>query len=129
MTFLSILYLVSVALLITLFFEYILSIRGPWGSFWSFFAVILLGVVAADLWVTPIGPFYMDIYWIPPLISGLFIALILAAATPPTTRRRRSKIEKATNQPPERYPEAVALGGLFWFLLLFMLMVVVVGIF
>ncbi len=126
MSALGLLYLFGVAFLITLIFGYALRIRGPWGRFWAFFIVILLGVVAADLWVTPIGPFYGDIYWFPPLVAGLFIALLLAAATP--SPRTRSKLEQQTQEPTEEKAVALALGGFFWLLFAFMIIVVIFGI-
>jgi len=126
MSALGLLYLFGVTLLITLFFGVALSIRGPWGSFWTFFMVVLLGVIAADLWVAPTGPYYGDVYWFPPLAAGLFIALLLAAATP--SPRTRSKLERQTHEPAEENAVALALGGFFWLLFAFMLIVVIIGI-
>ncbi len=100
MSALGVLYLFGVAFLITLFFGYAFRVRGPWGSFWTFFIVILFGVVAADLWVTPIGPYYKDIYWFPPLAVGLFIALLLAATTP--SPRTRSKMNNKVRIPQQK---------------------------
>ncbi|NJK86434.1 MAG: hypothetical protein HC906_11165 [Bacteroidales bacterium] len=40
----------------------------------------------ADLWITPFGPYWNNIYWFPPLMVGILVALILAAATPSVTR-------------------------------------------
>lgn len=126
MSVIGLLYLFGITTLITLFFGFALSIRGPWGSFWTFFIVILLGVMAADLWITPIGPYYGDIYWFPPLAAGLFIALLLAAATP--SPRTRSKLEQQTHELAEESAVALALGSFFWLLFAFMLILIIIGI-
>ncbi len=122
---LGLFYLISLAVVITLFFTHILRIKGPWGSFWTFFLIILLAVFAGEAWVEPMGPYYKDVYWLPPLAVGLIIALLLASTTPsPKTRSRiAEKREESDNN------SALALGTFFWFLLIFMLVLVVLGFF
>ena len=127
MSALGILYLISLALVITLFFSLVLRIRGPWGSFWTFFVIILLAVLATDVWINPIGPYFEDIFWLPPLAVGILIAFLLAATTPSPTMR--SRIEQEKQELAEERPGAVALGTFFWFLLVFMLVLVVLGYF
>ena len=125
---LGILYLVSVAFLITLFFTFLLQRRGPWGNFWAFFIIILLAVFAADFWVGPVGPYlYEGIYWVPPLAVGLLIALLLAATTP--SPKTRSELEVEKKEIAEEQKATVALGAFFWFLFVFMLVLVIIGIF
>ena len=125
---LGILYLVSIAFLITLFFTVLLKNRGPWGSFWTFFIVILLAVFVADVWVGPVGPFFHDgIYWVPPLAVGLLVALLLAATTP--SPRTRSELDLEKKEIAREDSAAVALGTFFWFLFVFMLILVAVGFF
>ncbi|MGC9342930.1 MAG: hypothetical protein ACP5E3_09540 [Bacteroidales bacterium] len=121
----GLLYLVGIALLITLFFSFILRVRGPWGSFWTFFVITLLAVVAADMWIQPVGPVYWDTYWLPPLAVGLLIAFILAATTP--SPRTRAELEEGRNRIAKEHAESVAVGIFFWFLLIIMLIVVVLG--
>lgn len=125
--FLGIVYLVSIAFLITLFFSFVLRRRGPWGSYWTFFAIVLLAAFAADFWVGPVGPyFYESVYWIPPLVVGLIIALLLAATTP--SPKTRSELELQKDEFAKGQVTKLALGTFFWFLFVFMLLVVVVGI-
>ncbi len=125
---LGILYLVSIAFIITLFFSLFLRQKGPWGSFWAFFIIVLLAVFAADFWIGPTGPyFYEGIYWVPPLAVGLLIALLLAATTP--GRKTRSELEIEKEEIVEEQKASVALGTFFWFLFVFMLVIVVIGLF
>ena len=121
----GIIYLVLIAFLISLFFNFLLRVRGPWGSFWAFFTIILLAVFTADIWVTPVGPYFGNTYWVPPLAVGLLIALLLAATTPgPKTR---SELEAQKKREREE-PAVIAFGTFFWFLLVFLLVLIIVGL-
>ena len=125
MIFFGLLYLIGIAVLITFIFTKLLRVRGPWGSFWTFFSIILLAVLASDLWIAPVGPYYGDIYWLPPLVVGIIIAFLLAATSPP--KKRSTELEEPFYQVVEDHPGAIALGAFFWFLLILMLLLVVAG--
>jgi len=125
---LGILYLASIAFLLTLFFVVLFKNRGPWGTFWSFFVVILLAMLAADVWVGPVGPYFLSgIYWVPPLAVGLLIALLLAATTP--SPKTRSEIEVEKKEISKEKSATVALGTFFWILFLLLVVVITVGLF
>src|SRR5690554_5506640 len=122
----GILYLLIIAFLITLFFRFLLKVSVQWGGFWAFFIFILLSVIAADIWISPIGPHFEELYWVPPIAAGLVVALLLAATTPSpkarsemTTKNERTKEEAV----------AVALGTFFWFLIIFLVILIIAGIF
>lgn len=125
---LGILYLVSVAFLISLFFRFLLKTKGPWGNFWAFFIIILLAVFAADAWIGPVGPYiYDEIYWVPPLAVGLLVALLLAATAPSPKAREKLKLHKEDLA--EDQDTAVVFGTFFWFLLVAMVFLIVLGLF
>jgi len=126
MIFFGLLYLIGIAAIITFVFMKLLRVRGPWGSFWTFFTVTLLAIVAADLWIEPIGPYYGDIYWFPPLVVGLIIAFLLAATSPPA--KPVKKLKEPLNEMIEEQSKVIALGTFFWFLLILMLILIVLGI-
>jgi hypothetical protein len=125
MIFFGLLYLFSLAAIITFIFTKLLRVRGPWGSFWTFFSVTLLAILAADLWIEPIGPFYGEIYWLPPLIVGIIIAFLLAATSPPA--KPIDKLKEPFNEIVEEQSKTIALGTFFWFLLILMLILIVLG--
>lgn len=122
----GILYLLVIAFLITLFFRFLLRVSGPWGSFWAFFIIVLMGILAADIWISPIGPYFADIHWVPPVAAGLVIALLLAATTPSPKARSEMEAEESTGK---EEAAAVALGTFFWFLIIFLLILIIVGLF
>ena len=124
----GILYLVLISFVITFIFTYLFKNRGPWGSFWIFFTVILLAVFAADAWIGPVGPyFFNEIYWVPPLATGLLIALLLAATTP--SPKTRSEIELQKKEMAKEEKTVVALSTFFWFLFVIMVLLVIAGLF
>ena len=123
---LGILYLVSVAFFITLFFTLLLKNRGPWGKFWTFFIIILLAVFAADVWIKPAGRYiYNEIQWIPSLAVGLLFALLLAAAVPSPRARSKMMAEKE-KMPQKRKPVGIP-GTYFWILFILLLLLIVLG--
>ncbi len=107
----GLLYLIGLAAAITFIFTRFLKARGPWGSFWTFFTITLLGAFAAYLWVSPVGPDYGDIYWLPPLVVGVLIAFLLAATSPPAKPLTRA--EEPENSPEPSSVVAIAVGNFF----------------
>jgi len=127
MTFLALIYTASIAIVIALFFANALRMRGPWGSFWTFSLIIFLAVLAAELWVRPVGPSYQGIYWIPPFAVGVLVASILAASTSSSAFHVKQKSKPGESI--EQKANAIALGKFFWFVVLFMFVLVVMGLF
>ncbi len=125
MILLGLFYLTGLAAIITLIFRWFLSARGPWGSFWTFFTIVLLAILASDLWIGPIGPYYADVYWLPPLIVGVLIAFLLAATTPPGKPLTRN--EKLSNENLVEEKTSVVVGRFFWFLIVFLFILILLG--
>jgi hypothetical protein len=113
MFFVDLLFALILALIITGIFVLALRTPGPWGLWWVFLLVIFLAAWAGGLWITPFGPMWGTVSWLPFLITGLLVALILAAASPP---RQPRTPRQAIAQ--ERAEEAafLALNVFFWVL-------------
>lgn len=125
MTLAGFIFAIIVALIITAIFSFGFGTRGPWGSFWAFFIILLLALMASEVWIEPVGPTIWDVAWIPLLVVGILFALLLAAATP---------IQTGTPAEPPAAPEeesaaAVALGAFFWIFLITLLLAILVGVF
>lgn len=127
------LYILFIALLITLFFIHGLKNKGPWGTSWSFFTVLLLAMISAKLWFTPYGPHRNDVYWLPPILEGIIAASLLALATirPPAPRIRSHELTREINRMNENIARsrAVYMKRLFWILVIILLMFSIIGIY
>lgn len=139
---------ILIAIFISAIFYFALNARGPWGSLWTFFLVLLLVVWAASLWVRPIGPVYWGIAWIPLFFVGILMALLLAAIPAYGTREaeiedtgedviiveEKSRVAENPQIDPaeaERRSEinrtAATVTGTFWVLLVILLIVIILG--
>lgn len=114
------------ALLFTLLFRYALRVRGPWGSFWLFFVVVLFGVITVGVWIEPFGPMYGNVAWGPLIAGGLILSLLLAAATP--TPSEQKDIIKQLKSHRRQKRGMKALNVFFWTLLVFFGAVIAIGL-
>ena len=125
------------AMLLTLIFSFGFRNRGPWGSIWSFFIILFLGIWAASFWIIPAGPVYGGIAWLPLLMVGLVLALLLAAAIPSSRSvRQPNRVKPHPNPVPDwdearvgtdEEPVLVALSAFFWIALTLLVVVVIIG--
>ena len=126
---------ILVAFVIGALFYFVLKNRGPWGSFWTFFIVLFLGVYLAHIWVRPIGPVYWGVAFLPLLFVGLVIALLLAAATPSNRKKDFTNRNYPTASQADKGDEIpfrddhVMLGIFFWTALFLLIALLVAGIY
>lgn len=118
---------IIVAVVISSIFYFAVDARGPWGSFWTFFAIVLVVVWAASLWIVPFGYIYWEIAWIPLFFIGLVIAFLLAAlsSTSPRYRRTTKGSDVTADEEPER--TYAAIGLMFWVFIGLMLVAIIAG--
>jgi hypothetical protein len=128
MIFFEILGILIIALVIGLVFSLIFKVRGPWGSFWTLFIIVLLAVWAADLWLTPAGPVVWDLAWIPLIFVAIVVALLLAAAES-GTRKPKSSSETPDEVTSVEPDTAIKVSAMFWIILLFLILAILVGLF
>jgi hypothetical protein len=113
-----------VALLIGLVFFVIMG-RSPWkGFFWAFLAIFLFSW-AAGVWIRPFGPSIWGVTWLPFLVFGFLLALIIAATVPPRPRRPGPDVLERGEAASEPDATHVAVGVFFWVLLLGLLVALV----
>lgn len=113
----------AIGLLLTAIFSAALGNRGPWGLWWVFLLVVFLTAWAGGAWITPFGPPLFGAYWLPALLVGLAIALLVAAAAPLPARRVTAR---GTNAPAAE-GAGVALGIFFWIFVVAMLVAIIVA--
>lgn len=127
MVILQIFLIILAALIIGSVFYFLFKSTGPWGSFWIFFLVLMLAGLAAEAWITPIGPVYWDIAWGPVLFVILLFALLMVAAAPPRPGGGIYRPEKMEGMDgPDT--AIIALSIFFWVFLLFLFGAVLYGI-
>jgi hypothetical protein len=93
-----------------------------WGGLIAWFIILLLVVWVGGTWMAPFGPRLWDVAWLPFLITGIFIFLLLLIAVPatrywPRPRTRREAIEQAEMAREEEAVVIRAFGCLFWLLI------------
>lgn len=123
---------VFIAMIVSLFFVYALNARGPWGSLWSFFLLVVLIVWAASLWISPFGPVYWGVSWGPLVFVALIFAALLASIPASRTARRRKgdvpdRNTRQAADSDEAEAAAGALGFMFWVLIGLLLVGIIVG--
>jgi MFS family permease len=84
----------------------------------AFFFVVFLGAWAGGIWIAPIGPSILGVYWLSFFSVGLVFALVLEAVAafsvrPSESQRNDVQVEKKE----EREIESI-LGVFFWILVL-----------
>lgn len=93
-----------IALIITLFFTTVLAISGKkhrsWKKIISIFFIMLFASWAGGIWITPVGPTFLDIYWLSYFMVALIVVLIMetvsalhAAPSDIDTKETRKKEE------------------------------------
>lgn len=130
---------ILVAILISAAFYYGFNTRGPWGSIWTFFLVLLLIIWAANIWVRPIGPVYGGVAWIPLFFIGLVFALLLAAIPIYDTGRdrkfpeqkisnNRMKNERLRDTTDDEAAAVGAVGWIFWVFIVILMTAIIIGL-
>jgi hypothetical protein len=88
---------------------------GAWPTFLFLFLLLLAATWVGGIWVAPFGSVIWHAYWLPFLMVGVIVGLILIAVLPP--RRPRTRRE-ALEQADEQRAAVSLMGGFFWLLLL-----------
>lgn len=91
----------------------------PLGLF--FFFLLLFAIWAGGVWFTPVGPELWGVQWVPFVVVGIIVALMLAASVPSNERWRSARAARAGGagttavEPTEgEEASAVALSIFFW---------------
>jgi len=128
MTFFEILITTLGAIAIGSIFYYVFKATGPFGSIWSFLLILILVGLAAEAWITPVGPVFQDVAWVSTAFVIILFALLLAAATPPAYKKHHVE-GPATGAPMSKQEKktATAISSFFWLFFILLLIAVVWG--
>jgi hypothetical protein len=75
---------------------------------------------AGGVWVTPVGPPIFGVYWLPFLLIGLFVVLLIAAGSTPERRPPAETVAREEEA-------ALGLSAFFWVLLLVLAIAIAAG--
>jgi hypothetical protein len=93
-------------------------------GFFLFFIVLFLMTWVGGIWVTPFGPLWFGVPWLPFLFVGLLIALIMTVLAPD---RRQGRGVPGTPQDIKEIREEAAIDVFFWVLLSALILVLIIG--
>lgn len=130
----SLLLSLVIAILLTLVFAGV-SRRRAWRLFAVFFLLIFLAAWAGQLWLRPAGPAIYGVFWVPSLVVGVLLALLLVMLFPvpaPTEGSRSSEtvafVEESREQDEAKRASALAVyRGAFWILSVLLLCAILAG--
>lgn len=99
-------------------------------GFYLLFLIIFLSTLAGGYWLRPFGPYMWGIPWMPFLVSGLIVTLILSLSIPtrPPSNRHETvhMLERIKKERDIEQFTYVSLSALFW-LLLFILIIAIIA--
>ena len=116
------------ALAISLFFTAVFTVLSrrakPWRYRIVFFLLIFLAAWAGGIWITPVGPVMLGVYWVSFFVAGLVFALVMEALTTLPSRRAGPSV-----QDEEKEEEALEMtfSAFLWVLFLALIALVVLG--
>ncbi len=94
------------------------------------FAILFMAGVSSQYWITPVGPSYWGVYWVPMILTVL-VFLLLFLAPPPSgeyIRRTKNSTEEITlhKEKTDHAPTEV-IGLLTWIIFLILIIVTAAG--
>lgn len=119
---------IVVALIVGAIFYYGFKFTGPWGTFWAFLLVLIIGIWFMAALAEPIGPIWWGIAWFDLFLFAVLFAILLIAATPTIEDRRRHRdYYRSIKTDEEARDTAVTVGVWFWVMIILFLMVAIIA--
>lgn len=123
----GIVFALLMALIFTMIFAIGLRRPGPWSNALVFFLVVFLAAWAGGLWISPAGPIFYGIYWVPMVIVAFLFASLLAAVASPKPPRRVETISDAKAEARRQGAAERAFDTFFWILMLALIGIIVLA--
>ncbi len=119
------LFALVMALLFTLIFTMAFQRRGPWSSVVVFFLVVFLAAWAGSLWISPAGPAFLGIFWVPIVAVAFIFAVLLSTLLPrrPPTQR----VETISQVKQEEKTRERIYDAFFWMLVIGLAVIILLG--
>lgn len=127
MFFVSMLFALLMAAVFTLIFALGFRRPGPWSNALVFFLVIFLAAWAGGLWISPAGPVFYGIYWLPIILVAFLFAVLLAGVPPGRRPPHVKTISEAKAEAQQQQAAERAFDAFFWVLLIAFVGFIVLG--
>ncbi|HKJ86767.1 MAG TPA: hypothetical protein VKA06_11860 [Spirochaetia bacterium] len=101
----------------------VFGVRGGTAGFLMLFLLFFLFAWAGGLWIGPLGPAFLGVYWLPGFVVALLIFLLIGALSyhrPVSTREAQAEIEA-------RQTAEKVFGALIWLVILGLILAIVVA--
>jgi small-conductance mechanosensitive channel len=92
-----------------------------------FALLVFFGAWAGGIWITPVGPTILGVYWLSFFAVGLIFALVLEAIAAFHSRPARPGSSETRMDEKEEHEIESVLGTFFWILLLAFIGAIVLG--
>jgi hypothetical protein len=118
------------ALAIALFLTVVIAVMGrarTWKKSILFFFIVFLAAWAGGLWITPVGPTFLGVYWVSFFVVGIIFALVLETVQAFSRSKRASGTavpEEEMDKKEERELESTL--SVFFFILVFAFFLVII---
>lgn len=123
MIFVELLFALAIALFFTVVFTLLGRRAKPWPIVLAFFLIVFLAAWAGGIWITPVGPAFLGIYWISFFTAGLIFALLIAATSAFSSRSSQNRKDEMRREEDLE----ITISTFFWILLLALIIVIIIG--
>jgi hypothetical protein len=126
MFFFDLLLVLFLSLLLTLVFAVGFRRQSWGGGLIIFFLILFLATWAGGMWITPFGPIWMGVSWLPFIFVGIVIALLLTAVMRPDRIRPREG-GGVDIEPRSDSHAMTAVDAFMWLLIGGLLLAIIIG--
>ena len=113
---------------------YVFGVKGPWENFWIKSLLLFLFLLAASLWIKPIGPTWYGVQWLVLFIGALLFILLLATFSSsdgkpkiPTNISLTDRKRLFQNYMKQRGTFFFSMGMMFWLLIAVFIIIIAFG--
>jgi K+-sensing histidine kinase KdpD len=122
---LDMLFALAIALLLTGLFAMLFRGMRMGNGLLFFLLILFLATWSGGLWIGPFGPTLLNVFWLPFLLVGLLISLLMVIFITPVSPQQ--PLDETRMQTSPNAPAVIVIDALFWILILGLLVTLVVA--
>jgi Ca2+/H+ antiporter len=129
MIFIELVFAMAVSLFLTVVFAVIGRQAKSRRRVIVFFVIVFFGAWAGGVWLSPVGPVFLGVYWLAFFVVGLIFALVLEGVAAFTERSAEAERKADQSDTQEEGEIESVLGVFIWILLAVLVAAIAVGYF